>query len=152
MKRRYGEPTRIRYDGGQEFNRSVVAATSLSDSEHAIQNSFSNRPKKAAMATSLQHRPVEVRNVHNDGREFAFAATQWQVIVLFVVYGLFYSIDEAQSKAFIADTELRHRASAIGVYNFATGIFDLPASLIAGGDCGYLIRQAPSSWRQRGLC
>ncbi len=64
---------------------------------------------------------------------FAFATTQWQVIVLFVIYGVFYSIDEAQSKAFIADIELERRASAIGVYNFVTGIIYLPASLIAGG-------------------
>lgn len=63
---------------------------------------------------------------------FAFASTEWQVIVLFVIYGVFYSIDEAQSKAFIADIELERRASAIGVYNFVTGIIYLPASLIAG--------------------
>lgn len=64
---------------------------------------------------------------------FAFATTQGQIIVLFICYGLFYSIDEAQSKAFIADIELERRASAIGVYNFVTGIIYLPASLIAGG-------------------
>jgi MFS family permease len=63
---------------------------------------------------------------------FAFATTKWQVIVLFVVYGVFYSIDEAQSKAFISDIELERRASAIGVYNFVTGLVYLPASLIAG--------------------
>lgn len=63
---------------------------------------------------------------------FAVAAAKWQVVVLFVIYGVFYSIDEAQSKAFIADIEPERRASAIGVYNFATGIIYLPASLIAG--------------------
>jgi MFS family permease len=63
---------------------------------------------------------------------FAFATTEWQVITLFVIYGVFYAIDEAQSKAFITDIELERRASAIGVYNFATGIIYLPASLIAG--------------------
>ncbi len=63
---------------------------------------------------------------------FAFAAAQWQVIVLFIAYGVFYAIDEAQSKAFIADLELERRASAIGVYNFVTGLIYLPASLIAG--------------------
>lgn len=64
---------------------------------------------------------------------FVFATTQWQVIVLFIVYGLFYAIDEAQNKAFIADIELERRASAIGMYNFVTGMIYLPASLIAGG-------------------
>jgi MFS family permease len=63
---------------------------------------------------------------------FAFASTQWQVIALFIVYGMFYAIDEAQSKAFIADIELERRASAIGLYNFTTGLLYLPASLIAG--------------------
>jgi MFS family permease len=64
---------------------------------------------------------------------FAFATTPWQIIVLFITYGIFYSIDEAQSKAFIADIELERRASAIGIYNFATGMIYLPASIIAGG-------------------
>lgn len=63
---------------------------------------------------------------------FAFATTQGQVVVLFIVFGFFYAIDEAQSKAFIADLELERRASAIGVYNFVTGLVYLPASLIAG--------------------
>jgi len=63
---------------------------------------------------------------------FAWATAKWQVIVLFVIYGIFYSIDEAQSKAFIADVEPERRATAIGVYNFVTGAIYLPASLIAG--------------------
>jgi MFS family permease len=63
---------------------------------------------------------------------FAFANTKWEIVLLFVVYGGFYSIDEAQSKAFIADLERDRRATAIGVYNFATGAIYLPASLVAG--------------------
>ena len=63
---------------------------------------------------------------------FAFATTKWQIIFLFVIYGAFYSIDEAQSKAFIADVEPERRATAIGVFNFVTGVIYLPASLIAG--------------------
>jgi MFS family permease len=63
---------------------------------------------------------------------FACATTPWQIIALFVVYGIFFAIDEAQSKALIADLELDRRASAIGLYNFATGLIYLPASLIAG--------------------
>jgi MFS family permease len=63
---------------------------------------------------------------------FAFASTQWQVVVLFVIFGVFYAIDEAQSKAFITDLELERRASAIGLYNFVTGLIYLPASLTAG--------------------
>lgn len=63
---------------------------------------------------------------------FAFATTQWQVVALFILYGVFYAIDEAQNKAFIADLELERRGSAIGLYNFVTGVIYLPASLIAG--------------------
>jgi MFS family permease len=63
---------------------------------------------------------------------FAFVVTKWQIIVLFIFYGVFYAIDEAQNKAFITDIELERRASAIGMYNFLTGIIYLPASLLAG--------------------
>ncbi len=63
---------------------------------------------------------------------FIFATNKWQVIYLFVLFGIFYSIDEAQSKAFIADIETDRRATAIGVYNFITGLAYLPASIIAG--------------------
>jgi len=63
---------------------------------------------------------------------FAFADAPWQLVLLFVLYGVFYAIDEAQSKAFIADLESQRRASAIGVYNFVTGVLYLPASLLAG--------------------
>jgi len=63
---------------------------------------------------------------------FVFATEKWQVIVLFALFGIFYSIDEAQSKAFIADMEKDRRATAIGLYNFMTGLVYLPASAIAG--------------------
>jgi MFS family permease len=63
---------------------------------------------------------------------FAFATAKWQIILLFVIYGIFFSIDDAQSKAFIADVERERRATAMGVYNFVTGVIYLPASLIAG--------------------
>jgi MFS family permease len=63
---------------------------------------------------------------------FVFATQKWQVIILFLLFGVFYSIDEAQSKAFITDLEEDRRATAIGVYNFVTGLIYLPASVIAG--------------------
>jgi len=63
---------------------------------------------------------------------FAFATAKWQIILLFILYGIFFSIDDAQSKAFIADVERERRATAMGVYNFVTGVIYLPASLIAG--------------------
>jgi MFS family permease len=63
---------------------------------------------------------------------FALATAKWQIVLLFAAYGIFYAIDEAQSKAYIADLEPERRATAIGVYNFITGVIYLPASLIAG--------------------
>lgn len=63
---------------------------------------------------------------------FIFAKEKWEIIVLFLLFGIFYSIDEAQSKAFIADLEKDRRATAIGLYNFVTGLIYLPASIIAG--------------------
>ncbi|MDE2019638.1 MAG: MFS transporter [Patescibacteria group bacterium] len=63
---------------------------------------------------------------------FIFATQKWEVVALFLLFGIFYSIDEAQNKAFITDLEQERRASAIGLYNFATGLVYLPASVIAG--------------------
>jgi MFS family permease len=63
---------------------------------------------------------------------FIFATAKWHVILLFLVFGVFYSIDESQSKAYITDLEQSKRGTAIGAYNFFTGLIYLPASLIAG--------------------
>ena len=49
-----------------------------------------------------------------------------------MVYGVFYSIDDAQSKALIADVELERCASAIAVYNCLTALIYMPAFLGAG--------------------
>lgn len=61
------------------------------------------------------------------------AQTQVEMMVVLVIYGVFYAIEESQSKAFIADLEPDRRATAIGVYNGLTGALYLPASLMAGG-------------------
>ena len=63
---------------------------------------------------------------------FVFAKMKWEIIILFLLFGIFYSIDEAQSKVFITDLEKDRRATAIGMYNFVTGLIYLPASAIAG--------------------
>ncbi len=61
-----------------------------------------------------------------------FATSRVEMAALFAVYGLFYAIEESQSKAFIADIEPDRRATAIGVYNSVTGALYLPASLVTG--------------------
>lgn len=60
------------------------------------------------------------------------AGNRWEMVAAFAIYGLFYAIEESQSKAFIADIEPERRATAMGVYNFVTGLLYLPASLMAG--------------------
>ncbi len=62
----------------------------------------------------------------------AVAVTRWEMVAIFAIYGLFYAIEDSQSKAFIADLEPDRRATAVGAYNFVTGILYLPASLMAG--------------------
>ena len=61
-----------------------------------------------------------------------FTSSQWGIIAVFAVYGLFYAVEDSQTKALIADLEYDRRATSIGVYNFVTGVLYLPASLIAG--------------------
>ena len=63
---------------------------------------------------------------------FIVATARWQVILLFILFGVFYSIDDAQTKAFIADLEGQRRPTAIGLYNFITGLVYVPASIVAG--------------------
>lgn len=61
-----------------------------------------------------------------------FASSRWEIIVVFAFYGVFYAIEDSQTKAMIADLEQDRRATAMGVYNGVTGMLYLPASLIAG--------------------
>ncbi len=63
---------------------------------------------------------------------FIFASAKWQVVAMFLVFGVFYAIDESQSKAYITDMEQTRRGTAIGAYSFFTGLVYLPASIIAG--------------------
>ena len=61
-----------------------------------------------------------------------WAGEGWQIVALFALYGVFFAIDESQSKVFIADLEPDRRATAVCAYNFVTGVLYLPASLAAG--------------------
>ncbi len=63
---------------------------------------------------------------------FIFAVSKIEIIALFVLYGIFFAIDEGQTKAYISDLEPTKRGTAIGFYNFMTGLIYLPASVIAG--------------------
>lgn len=64
---------------------------------------------------------------------FMIAETPIAVGAMFVVYGVFYAMNEGQAKAYLSDlAEDDTRATAIGIYGFVTGLVYLPASLIAG--------------------
>lgn len=63
---------------------------------------------------------------------FAVAGARPLLLLLFVAYGVFHAIEDAQSRAFIADLEPERHGSAIGLYNFVTGLAFVPASLGAG--------------------
>jgi MFS family permease len=81
---------------------------------------------------------------------FVWATSAAQVVALFIVYGVFYAIDEAQSKAFIADLESDRRASALGVYSGVTGLIYVPASLLAGAL--WTVRPASAFLAAAGIC
>ncbi|NOZ29909.1 MAG: MFS transporter [Chloroflexi bacterium] len=64
---------------------------------------------------------------------FAVAGTAWQVVALYVLYGLYYGTTEGVARAFVAD--LVHggqRATAYGLYHAVVGLMAFPASLLAG--------------------
>jgi len=64
---------------------------------------------------------------------FAVVDSRLGIALLFVLYGVFYAIDEGQTKAYVADlAPAETRATAIGAYGFVTGLIYLPASLLAG--------------------
>jgi MFS family permease len=82
-----------------------------------------------------QHRVVVVSYLTYAGMAagFLLAETPIAVGAMFVVYGVFYAMNEGQAKAYLSDlAEENTRATAIGIYGFVTGLMYLPASLIAG--------------------
>jgi len=61
------------------------------------------------------------------------AASKAAVCWLFALYGVFFAVDEAQTRAYLVDISAPdRRATAIGVYGFVTGCVYFAASLIAG--------------------
>lgn len=64
---------------------------------------------------------------------FCYPHSASQIIMMFVLYGVFFAMDEGQAKAYLADLSTpTTRATAIGIYGFVTGLIYLPASLLAG--------------------
>jgi len=64
---------------------------------------------------------------------FALANAQWQVWVLFAVYGSFFGLTEGPQKAFVVDlVPPDWRGRALGGYHAAVGAAELPASVVFG--------------------
>ena len=64
---------------------------------------------------------------------FALASAKWAVVVLFLLYGGYYTLTQGTQRAFAADmADKNQRATQIGAYHTVVGIALLPASLIAG--------------------
>jgi MFS family permease len=64
---------------------------------------------------------------------FALAGSGFPVLLLWVVYGAYYGVNDAVGKALVADlAPLERRATAFGVINAVVGFTLLPASLVAG--------------------
>jgi MFS family permease len=64
---------------------------------------------------------------------FVFAADYFQLVCLFILYGIFVATDESVNKAYISDLSgTEKRGTALGAYNTAIGVAYLPASIVAG--------------------
>jgi MFS family permease len=64
---------------------------------------------------------------------FALVGSGAPVVALWVVYGVYYGVNDAVGKALVADlAPAEHRATAFGIVNAVVGFALLPASLIAG--------------------
>ncbi len=63
----------------------------------------------------------------------ALARSAPQVVVLYILYGVYYGLSYGTAKALVADmVRPEVRGMAYGTYNAVLGLADLPASLIAG--------------------
>lgn len=64
---------------------------------------------------------------------FALASSQWQVWLLFALYGMYYGMTQGVARAFVADmVPVEKRGTAYGLYHGVVGLTLLPASLLAG--------------------
>ena len=63
----------------------------------------------------------------------AFVSNQYQILGLFILYGLFKGMSEGTQRAYLASLAPPERkATAFGIYHMAVGFALLPASIIAG--------------------
>lgn len=64
---------------------------------------------------------------------FALAADIWQLVTLFILYGVYYGVTEGVTRALVADlVPSERRATAYGLYHAVVGLMAFPASVLAG--------------------
>lgn len=64
---------------------------------------------------------------------FAFATSGWQVVGLFILYGIYFASAEGTLKAWVSSlVPAERRAAAYGIFAVANGLLILPASVLAG--------------------
>lgn len=64
---------------------------------------------------------------------FAIITSKTAVVLVFLLYGLYFSLTEGVERGYISDiVDVDIRGRAYGIYNFAIGISALPASIIFG--------------------
>jgi MFS family permease len=64
---------------------------------------------------------------------FGAAATAWQVVALYVLYGLYHGAFQGAASALVADlVPPERRGTAYGLFNGAIGVAVFPASFVAG--------------------
>ena len=72
----------------------------------------------------------------------ALAGAGWQIVALFILYGLYHGLVEGNARAYVADwAGAEARGAAYGLYHAVVGLLTLPASLIAG-----LLWQGVGGW------
>ncbi len=75
---------------------------------------------------------------------FGLVTKTYQIVALYILYGLYYGLTEGVEKALVADlVPPEKRGTAYGLYNGAVGIFAFPASLVAGFLWQYISPSAP---------
>jgi len=64
---------------------------------------------------------------------FLYTESLWQLLLLFLLYGLNFAFVEATERAYVADLAgQEERGTALGAYHMATSLAALPAGLLAG--------------------
>lgn len=75
---------------------------------------------------------------------FAFSFQSWQMVIIFILYGIYTAMTAGVERAFIAEISPKHlKGTMLGLHATLAGIALLPASVIAGLPWEYVGAWAP---------